>query len=157
MKDKQIKVTQEGFATLKLELEELINKKRPAIVTRLERARNEGDLSENSDYTNAREELDFIDGRIDELKHVVENAVVQSNGASSKKSGKVDVGNKVKVKTNGSEHVFHIVGEWEANPLEKKISHESPLGKALTGSKVGDTVEVEAPAGMLKYQILEIE
>lgn len=152
---KPIKITQEGYEVLKAELDDLVNNKRPKIVTRLERARNEGDLSENSDYTNAREELEFIDGRIDELKHVVENAVIQSNGSS--KSSKVDVGNKVKVKTSSGESVFHIVGEWEANPMEKKISHESPLGKALSGCKVGDTVEVEAPAGTLKYQILEIE
>lgn len=157
MKDKQIKVTQEGFEALKAELDELVNLKRPKVVTRLERARNEGDLSENSDYTNAREELEFLDSRIDELKHVVENATVQTNGKSTKRSVLVDVGNKVKVKTGTSEHVFHIVGEWEANPLEQKISHASPLGKALSGCKVGDIVEVEAPAGTLKYQVLEIE
>ena len=158
MKDKQIKVTQEGYEALKAELNDLVNKKRPAIVARLERARGEGDLSENSDYTNAREELEFLDGRIDELKHVVENAIVLSNGSGSKSTKQVDVGNKVKVKTDsGTEHVFHIVGEWEANPMEKKISHQSPLGKALEGCEVGETVEVEAPAGTIKYQILEIE
>lgn len=156
MKDTQIKVTKEGYEALKAELNDLVNKKRPAIVARLERARGEGDLSENSDYTNAREELEFMDGRIDELKHVVENAVVLSNGTSG--ASKVDVGKKVKVKTDsGSEHTFHIVGEWEANPMEKKISHQSPLGKALEGCKVGETVEVEAPAGTIKYQILDIE
>ncbi len=156
MKDTPIKVTQEGYEALKNELDQLVNVKRPNVVARLERARNEGDLSENSDYTNAREELEFLDGRIDELKHVVENAIVHANGSSSKTTT-VDVGNKVKVKTDSGEHVFHIVGEWEANPLEKKISHESPLGKALSGCKVGDRVEVEAPAGMIKYEVLEIE
>lgn len=156
MKDTQIKVTKEGYEALKTELDDLVNKKRPAIVARLERARGEGDLSENSDYTNAREELEFMDGRIDELKHVVENAVVLKSTSNGTK--KIDVGNKVKVKTDsGSELTFHIVGEWEANPMEKKISHQSPLGKALEGCKVGQTVEVEAPAGTIKYQVLEIE
>ncbi len=152
---KQIQVTQKGLDALKLELDELVTTKRPRLVERLERARQEGDLSENSDYINAREELEFLDGRIDELKNVVENAqVVSGNG---KGNGVVSIGTVVIVQANGDRYEFNIVGEWEADPTQKKISHESPLGRGLVGKKVGDTVEVEAPAGKVVYKILEIK
>ena len=151
--NKQIKVTSEAFETLKLELSELVNVKRPKLVERLERARNEGDLSENSDYINAKEELEFLDGRIDELKHVVSNATVIKE---KPKDGKVGVGTKVTISTNGKKHVYDIVGDWEADPLNRKISHESPLGKQLVGCKVDDEVEVEAPAGKITYKIIAV-
>ncbi|OGM33490.1 transcription elongation factor GreA [Candidatus Woesebacteria bacterium RIFCSPHIGHO2_01_FULL_44_21] len=152
---KQVQVTKSGLEALKVELDELVGVKRPKLVERLERARQEGDLSENSDYINAREELEFLDGRIDELKNVVENAdVVADNGNGN---GKVGIGTTVIVQANGDRHEFNIVGEWEADPAQKKISHESPLGKQLVGKKVGETIEVEAPAGKLIYKILEIK
>lgn len=153
-KTNTVQLTQTGFDKLKKELEELINKKRPAAVDRLSQARSMGDLSENSDYHQAKEQLEFIDGRISELELVLNQAVVVANEHSTKE---VSVGAKVKVKINGSEHVFNIVGEWEADPKEKKISHESPLGKALIGRKVGETVEVQAPAGKVEYTIVGIE
>lgn len=152
--DKQIQVTQAGYEALKSELSELVDKKRPKLVARLERARNEGDLSENSDYQSAKEELEFLDGRIDELKYVVDNAVVLKSGP---RKGKVAVGAKVTVKVNGDEITFHIVGEWEADPVKKKISYESPLGKALAGKKVGEKVEVEAPAGKVIYEVVSVD
>ena len=153
--NKQLQVTSKALEALKVELTDLVEKKRPKIVDRLERARNEGDLSENSDYTNARDELEFIDGRIDELKHVIDNAkIIESNGVAS---SKVQVGTKVKVNTNGKEHIFEIVGDWEADPMQKKISHTSPLGQALVDKKVGEEVEVEAPAGKINYKIISIE
>lgn len=152
--DDQLQVTTQGLEQLKTELDELVNTKRPQVVARLERARNEGDLAENSDYTNAKDELEFLDGRIDEIKHVVENAqVIKSNGST----GSVSVGTKVKIKVNGAEHIFEIVGDWEADPQAKKISHTSPLGQALVGKKVGEEVEVDAPAGKINYKILSIE
>lgn len=152
---KVVQVTKSGFEALQAELEELTKVKRPALVSRLERARNEGDLSENSDYTNAREELEFLDGRIDEIKEVIENAeIVSSNGGNG---NKVDVGTSVVVEVNGNQNEFHIVGEWEADPMARKISYESPLGKQLVGKKVGEEVEVEAPAGKLVYKILDIK
>jgi transcription elongation factor GreA len=153
--NKQLQVTSKALEALKIELSDLVDQKRPKIVERLERARNEGDLAENSDYSNARDELEFIDGRIDELKHVIDNAkIIKSNGNSS---AKIQVGTKVKVKTNGSEHIFEIVGDWEADPMQKKISHTSPLGQALVDKAVGDEVEVEAPAGKINYKIVSIE
>jgi len=145
--------TKEGLEALKLELETLTNKKRPKLVKRLAHARTQGDLSENNDYQNAREELEFLDGRISELGDVIKNAVVKNGNGSSK----IDVGNCVKVKVDGKEIAYHIVGEWEANPLEKKISHTSPLGQALVGKAKGEKVEVEAPAGTMVYEIVSIE
>lgn len=149
----QVKLTAEGLNTLKEELEKLRDVKRPKLVDRLSNARAQGDLSENSDYQSAREELEFLDGRIDELEEVIKKA----NVTSSTKTNGVDVGTKVTVKVNGSKVVFNIVGEWEADPSNKKISHESPLGKALVGKNIGDSVEVEAPAGKIQYEILAVE
>lgn len=155
MDNKQIQITQVGLDSLNEELNQLITVKRPEIVSRLENARQEGDLSENSDYTNARDELEFLDGRIDELTHVVNNAVVVSETANN--GSKVALGTQVTVAIDGSEHMFEIVGNWEADPMNKKISYESPLGQALVGRAVGEEVEVEAPAGKISYQIVSIK
>lgn len=150
----QVQVTKKGLESLKKELSLLKDKKRPQVVDRLSFARSQGDLSENSDYHNAKDELEFLDGRISELEEVLSNAVVVAkNGDSSH----VGVGVSVTVKANGAENTFHIVGEWEADPMKKKISHTSPLGQALVGKKVGEEVEVEAPAGKINYEIISIE
>jgi transcription elongation factor GreA len=150
----KLQLTKGGYEVLKAELEELIKVKRPKLVDRLSYARSQGDLSENSDYTNAKEELEFLDGRIDELKYVLENAKVVDGDHSN---GKVDVGDIVIVKINGAKHEYKIVGEWEANPMEKRISNTSPLGLALTGKSVGEKVSVEAPAGTVSYEIVAIK
>jgi transcription elongation factor GreA len=148
-----IKLTKGGLDALKTELIELRDVKRPKLVDRLSNARSQGDLAENSDYQSAKEELEFLDGRIEELTEVVKSAEV----VSTVKGSWVGVGTKVTVKLNGTKTIFDIVGDWEADPVNKKISHESPLGLALTGKKVGDKVEVEAPAGKLQYEILAVE
>jgi transcription elongation factor GreA len=148
-----VKLTKEGLEGLKNELAALRDVQRPKIVERLANARSQGDLSENSDYQTAREELDFLDGRIEELEEVIKTASV----ATVSKADGVGVGTKVTVKVDGSKVVFDIVGEWEADPVNKKISSDSPLGKALAGKKVGDKVEVDAPAGNVTYEILAIE
>ncbi len=149
----KIVLTQEGLVELKREHEELVNVKRPVAVTRLASARELGDLSENSEYAAAKTDLAFIDGRILELEEIIHGAkVVTSHGKSH-----VDVGCKVTLTINGKKETFHLVGEWEANPMEKKISHSSPLGKALLGKKVGEKVEVDAPAGKVLYKVLNIE
>ncbi|MEK7532951.1 MAG: transcription elongation factor GreA [Patescibacteria group bacterium] len=146
-------VTKEGLDALKAEYEELTNLKRPEAVTRLATAREQGDLSENSEYTDAKQNLAFIDGRIAELEEVLHGVKV----VTSHTNGQVNVGCKVTLHINGKKEEFTVVGEWEADPQAKKISHESPLGKALMGKKVGDKVEVEAPAGKIHYKILNIE
>ena len=150
-----LKLTEEGLKTLKQELAELIDVKRPKLVDRLSNARSQGDLSENSDYQSAKEELEFLDGRIDELSEVVKSATVVTT-TNSNGSG-IGIGTKVTVKVRGKETVFSIVGEWEADPMNKKISHDSPLGLALLGKKVGDKAEVDAPAGKVIYEILGTE
>ena len=152
----QVKLTKEGYETLKKELAALVDEKRPQIVERLSFARQQGDLTENSDYTNAKEELEFLDGRISELETVLKTASIV-DGHSNRKDDGVSVGTTVTLKVNGDKHVYEIVGEWEADPVNKKISHQSPLGQALVGKKVGEKVEVEAPAGKVNYEILAIE
>lgn len=149
----KFEITKDGLGELKKELDGLVNAKRPKVVERLSNARLQGDLSENSDYHNAKDELEFLDGRITELEEVVNNAVVVSSNGNG--SG-VGLGTKVTLVSNGNQQVFHIVGEWEADPSEKKISHTSPLGQALIGKNKGEKVEVEAPAGKVVYEILEL-
>lgn len=150
----QTQLTQSGYDNLKAELDELVNVKRPKLVDRLSYARQQGDLSENSDYINAKEEMEFLDGRISELEDVIKNATIVDDTNSD---GSVGVGTKVTVKVNGQEHIFEMVGQWEADPMKKKISPESPLGMALLGKNVGEKIEVEAPAGKVAYEILSIE
>lgn len=152
----QVQITKGGYETLKTELDQLMNQKRPKLVERLSNARSEGDLSENSDYTNAKEELEFLDGRIAEIMSFIKNAEVVTNHKLVKGDG-VGIGTKVTLGIKGKKHVFEVVGEWEADPVNKKISQGSPLGKALVGKKVGDKAEVEAPAGKIIYEILAIE
>jgi transcription elongation factor GreA len=148
-------VTKQGLEALQNELNNLVETKRPKLVERLSFARSQGDLSENNDYQNAKEELEFLDGRIAELEEVLKNAVVVKTKNGRKSS--VDVGTRVILKVDGQKQMFFVVGEWEADPKEKKISHTSPLGKALVGKKIGDKVDVEAPAGKLTYEILSIK
>lgn len=151
---KQIQLTTKGLEALKKELDELLTVKRPALVDRLSNARSQGDLSENSDYQNAKEELEFLEGRIDELEAVVKNAKVVSDNGNGNNVG---VGTKVTVRVNGIKNTFEIVGEWEADLAKKKISHTSPLGSSLVGKKIGEKFEVEAPVGKVIYEVVAID
>jgi len=151
---KLVQMTKDGLKALKNELDELGNVKRPKLVERLSYARSQGDLTENSDYSNAKEELEFLDGRISEIENVLKSAVIVSHNGNG---NGVEVGAKVTLGLNGQKHIYEIVGEWEADPVNKKISPESPLGQALFGKKKGEKIEVEAPAGKLTYEILAIE
>jgi len=153
--NKKIYLTKEGLTELKKEYDELTNIKRPDILARVTQARNMGDLAENAEYVAAREELSFIDGRIDELEELLKEAVViRENSKTS--SHAVRLGSRVTLHTKGKKETFTVVGEWETDPKDKKISHESPLGKALLGRKVGEKIEVEAPAGKIAYTIISI-
>ncbi len=147
-----IQFTSTGLAELQAELDELKNTKLPAAIDRVARARDFGDLSENAEYHAAKEELSFIEGRIEELEDIMGKATV----VDSAKSGEVGIGCHVTVEVSGAEHTYEIVGEWEADPMKKKISHTSPLGQALSGKKKGETVEFEAPAGKVIYKIKKI-
>lgn len=148
-----IQITRQGLKALKEEFDQLQNEKRPKLVERLAHARSQGDLAENSDYQNARDDLEFLDGRISELENVIKKAKVVR---VSVKRDEISFGTKVTIKANSRENIFEIVGEWEADPARKRISHTSPLGQALIGKKVGEKVEVDAPAGKVIYQIVKI-
>lgn len=149
----KIQFTLEGLEKLREEYEELKSVKHPKAVDRLSKARAMGDLSENSEYVAAKEDLDFLEGRLAELEHVLKNSYVsETNGHRST----VEIGNTIKLKIDNREETYHIVGEFEADPLKKKVSHTSPIGSALIGKKVGDTVTIEAPVGTLQYTIVEI-
>ncbi|MFH1832614.1 MAG: transcription elongation factor GreA [Candidatus Levyibacteriota bacterium] len=157
MNDKKIYLTKEGLAELKKEHDELANVKRPDVLSRVSQARNLGDLSENAEYVAAREELSFIDGRIDELEELLKQVSLIHGSSKGNGKGIVKLGSQVTLHVNGKKEIFMVVGEWEADPMEKKISHESPLGKALMGKGVGEKVKVEAPAGEIVYTVVEVK
>lgn len=154
---KKIYLTKEGVEELKKEFEELSKVKRPDVLERVSQARNMGDLSENAEYVAAREELSFIDGRIDELEELLKQVVLIKE-EEHKVNGKnvIELGSKVVLHKDGKKEDFVVVGEWEADPTEKKISHQSPLGKALIGKSVGDEIEVSAPAGKIRYKVVSV-
>lgn len=151
----KIYLTKQGKETLRKELNELVAKKRPQSIKRVAQAREMGDLMENTEYANARDELAMLEDRIEELEGLLEKAELIRE--INNKCKKVSLGCKVTVKVNKETHVYTVVGEWEANPLAKKISHSSPLGKALLGKTIGENVEIEAPVGKIVYQIRAIE
>lgn len=153
--NQKILLTREGLEELQKEYHELTQKKRPEVVERMSRARELGDLAENSEYAAAKEDLAFIDGRIIELEDILHGAKVVVSSKRDRKT--IGLGCKVELHVNGKKELFTIVGEWEADPINKKISHSSPLGKALIGKKVGELVSVQAPVGKINYKILKIE
>jgi len=153
MSTKDFHLTSQGLKELKVELKELVDEKRPRLIKRVAVARNHGDLSENSEYTAAREDLAFVEGRVEELEELITKAKLIK---TKKTKDEIKLGCKVTIKANGKKQSFEIVGEWEANPSEQKISHTSPLGKALLGKKKGDKVKIEAPAGKVTYHIQKI-
>lgn len=153
MDQKDFHLTSDGLKELKGELKVLVDEKRPRLIERVTIARGHGDLSENSEYSAAREELAFIEGRIEELDELIVKAILIKPKAAN---GEIKLGSKVTLKTKNQLHTYELVGEWEADPLEKKISHTSPLGQALIGKKKGEKVNIEAPAGQLVYQIQKI-
>ncbi len=149
--NQRVQMTPLGYRQLVDELDQLEKNKRPEAIDRLAKAREDGDLSENAEYHSAKDDLSALEGRIEELKDILARVVV----VDVQKAGQemVGLGSVVHIEVNGTKHEFTIVGEWEADPAAKKISHESPLGKALMGKKVGETVEVEAPSGVITYAI----
>lgn len=150
---KTVYLTADGHKALQEEYDDLVNNRRHSIAQRIQKAREYGDLSENAEYAEAKDEQSFIEGRILELEQILSNVtVIQNNGSSDV----VQIGCQVTVHLNGKDVVFKIVGAQEANPMEKKISHESPLGQALLGKKIGQVVEVDAPVGKLNYKVVSI-
>ncbi len=150
---KKYLLTQEGLLKLNEELKHLINDKRKEVIERIREAAAHGDLSENADYAQAREEQSFIEGRIQEIEDMIKNAEIIT---ASTQHSTVTIGSTIKVKVDGEERSYSIVGSNEANPSEGKISNESTVGKSLLGKKMGDKVVIETPAGEKEYEITGI-
>lgn len=151
----KILITQSGYKEIKKQYDNLVNVKRPAAVARVSDTRSLGDLNQDTENIQAKQELTFVDGKISELEDVLSKLKVIKDKEVNK--AQVNFGCKVTVESGSGNTVYHLVGEWEADPIEMKISYESPLGKGLMGKKVGEKVEVEAPAGKITYTIKKIE
>jgi transcription elongation factor GreA len=147
-----ISFSKQGFESLKKELEKEISK-RPLAVESLKRGREMGDLSENGLYKAAKMELGNIDRQIRHLK----NLVLYGRTSEPKGNQTVQLGHAVMVETGNGKKEFQIVGEWEANPKENKISIKSPIGHNLMGRKVGETIEIKTPNGFINYKVLSIK
>lgn len=153
MSTDKILLTKQGLIDLQKEYEDLVNKERPEIVDEIKRSRELGDLSENGAYSAARERQSFVEGRIQELEEILKKAVV----VEKSDNGKVSTGSLVTLTSNGIEIEYMIVGVDEVSADMQKISHESPLGKALIGKKVGDVIKIQAPVGEIEYKIKQVK
>lgn len=147
-------ISQEGYDKLKKELDERVGVKRLEIAGRIEVAKELGDLSENAEYAEAKDEQAFNDGRIGELAVLLKNVTVVQNNCDKHKIG---MGSKVTAATDGKTKEFTIVSFNEANPSEGKISNESPLGVAFLGKKGGEKITVNTPRGNIIYKILDVK
>ncbi len=157
MSEKEVILTPEGLAKLEQELEDLKTVKRKEVAARIKEAISYGDISENSEYEEAKNEQAFIEGRILTLEKMLRNARIITN--EDVDTGVVSVGSTVKLKDLefGDVVEYTIVGSAESDPMNNKISNESPVGQALLGKAKGATVDVHVPAGVIQYEILEIK
>jgi len=148
-----IYLTPDGKVKLEKELKEL-TAKRPLMAQRIEHAKELGDLSENAEYHDAKDEQGMLESRIREIQGtLIQGQVVKKNSAS----GKISLGSKITVLVNGNQKSYEIVGVNEAAPLAGKISSESPLGKSFLGHKEGDEITAAVPAGKIVYKIIKVE
>lgn len=155
MKKQEYYLTPEGIAKIKADLEELRGPKRKDLADRLRNAVEMGDLSENADYTKAKEDQAFLEGKIQEFEAILLDVVVIEEQTTS---GKAEIGSTVIVQQgNGDPETYRIVGITEANAREGKISHKSPIGSSLIGKSAGDTIKVKTPGGEINLSILEIK
>ena len=154
--DKKVALTYDGIRELEEELKELKVNKRKDIAQKIKEARAQGDLSENAEYDAAKDEQARIEARIVSIEKMLRNAVLIDEEDTDKDT--VGLGSKVTLYDEEFEEeiTYHIVGSAESNPEKNRISNESPLGMGLIGNKVGATVEVDAPAGIIKFKILGI-
>ena len=153
---KQTIITDEGLRRLEEELEELKTIKRKEIAEKIKVALSFGDLSENSEYDEAKNEQAIIEGRIAEIENQLKNVQVLDESELSNET--VHIGSKIRIREVGSseEETYKIVGSTEADPMNGRISDESPVGKSMLGHKAGDVVEVEIPSGAVQYELVEI-
>src|SRR5438094_9748603 len=146
MEDKPVLISKDGLRKFEEELERLLSVRRPEVAERIRAARDFGDIAENAEYTEAKNEQSLVEGRIMTLESMVRNAALIEDGPRAGR-GVVRVGGKVKVRSDDGDECYAIVGPAEADPLEGRISNESPLGRALLGHKAGDEVEWSSPNG----------
>ena len=151
---KAVLLTEEGLKKLQEELRVLKEDRRHEVIERIQEAVSHGDLSENADYAQAKEEQAFIEGRIQELEEMVKNAQLIHHKVDH---NIVSIGSTVTASVNGKEVMYTIVGANEANPAAGKISNESVVGRSLLGAKKGDRIPVETPSGKTEYEIVGIE
>ena len=154
MKDNKVYLTDEGFIELEEELNELKNVRRPEVIKALKEARALGDLSENADYDAARAEQAQVEGRIQELEKIIENALI----IQKEDTDRVALGTTVKIKYVDDDEIeeYRIVGSKEADPSNNKISNESPIAKAIMNSRVGEIKKVASPNGEYEVEVVEI-
>jgi transcription elongation factor GreA len=154
---KEVILTPEGFEKLKDEIQYLSNDRRREVAERIRVAREFGDIAENAEYDTAKTEQGYLEARIALLEERLANSRVVTK--KEIKSGEVSIGTKVRLRDVGANKTieYYIVGSAEADPAENKLSNESPVGKAIMGRKKGDTVEVAAPRGKLKFKIMDIK
>jgi len=149
-------LTAAGAERLREELEHLKGPARQQLAARLRAAIQQGDLSENADYTAAKEEQAFLEGRILELDMILRNAVIIEK--IQNKPGEVGLGTHVTIQEEDfPPEIYHMVGPKEADPVNGRISHESPIGRALMGKKVGETVLADTPNGAIRFKILKVD
>jgi transcription elongation factor GreA len=146
-------LSKDGLEKLRAELDEMVTVKRPEIAGRIHDAKEHGDLSENAEYEDAKNEQAFVEGRIQTLEALIKNATIIEENHST---DHVQIGSTVSVQSQDGEETFMIVGSAEAKPTEGRISNESPVGRALLGRKKGEKVVVRVPAGDFQYTILGI-
>lgn len=151
MARKEYQLTQDGKKDLERELKELKGR-RGEIAEKIATARDFGDLSENAEYSAAKEDQSQVESRIAEIERILQNTTI----IKVLNTSNVEVGNTVDLKTDGKSATYTIVGSVEADPLEGKISDESPIGQALLGKKVGNKVTIETPRGKMEYEIITI-
>jgi len=154
MEDKPVLLTKEGLQALEEELEQLVNVRRADVAERIRQARDFGDIAENAEYTEAKNEQSLVEGRIQTLEAMVRNAVMIEE--ENRERGVVAAGAEGKVSSEEGEETYSIVGAAEADPLNGRISNESPLGRALLGHKAGDEVEWTSPIGTSRVKILAV-
>ncbi len=155
VKDKEIFLTKEGYEALLRELEDLKRNKRKEVTEKIKEAKEFGDLSENAEYTEAKNQQAFVEGRILTIENILSKAkIIEEDGYDDR----VSIGSKVKLLNllDNSIVEYHIVSPPEINVKENKISDESPVGKALIGAGIGDVIKVKVPKGELEFKILEI-
>ena len=153
MNNKPTYISREGLEKLRAELDEILTVRRPEVAQRIHDAKEHGDLSENAEYEDAKNEQAFVEGRIQTIEAIIKNASIIDEHLST---DRVQIGSTVKVEGDDGAETFLIVGSAEARPADGRISNESPVGRALLGRRKGEKVVVKVPAGDFSYKIVDI-